>query len=230
MELLNLPPELLSLVLSHIQTKDLLDILPTCRFLNHIIRDLIRTRIRRTVPLAAGDTMYFECFHPTERNLRPALKCVYNTTPDFDATMPAANASLSDIHGLYSHYQLRAFPAHRNPFASTESNLARRRGRELSALKSRVALDQDERFTQLVARSGMLFTFSKFVFVGLELQTDVVRVFKDWLNETILLGGEREMWLCDRRNIGIKMTVNKANEMGIEDRTEHFDLTYTGMY
>lgn len=228
--MLILPPELLSLTLSHIPTRDLLEILPTCKFLNHVIRDLIRSRIRRTVPLAAGDTMYLECFHPTERNLRPALKCVYDKTPDLDATMPAADASLSDIHRLYSHYQLSVFPLNQNPLASTESNYARRRGRELSALQSRVALDHDERFTQLVARSGLLFALSKFVSVGLDLQRDVVRVFKDWLNESILLGGERVMWLCDRRHVGIKMTVNKAGEMGIDERTEHFNLIFTGMY
>jgi hypothetical protein len=231
MILLQLPSEVLSLIISNIPTKGLLTILPTCREINHISRDVIRSRIRRAANLDDDDTMYFEAFHPTERNLRPALKCLYHSTPDFGSTESCENHALSDIHGLYSEYQLTTFPTDRNPFASTESNLARRLGRQSSSpLTTIITFDEDERFTQLVARSGLLFSFSKYIFMGLELQLDVVRVFKEWLREHNNQKAAPILWLHEQKHVGIKLAIVKEPESGPDAVFERYHLTYEGEF
>lgn len=231
MALLHLPTEILSLILSNIPTKKLLTILPTCRDINHIVRDVIRSRIRRAANLDDDDTMYFECFHPTERNLRPALKCLYHNTPDFEATESWEDPALADIHGLYSEYRLSTFPPDRNPFASTESNLARRLGKQISSpLETVISFDEDERFTQLVARSGLLFSFSKYIFMGLELQLDVVRVFKEWLRENTGQEEGHVLWLHEQKHVGIKLAVEREPGNGPNDVFERFRLTFKGKF
>jgi hypothetical protein len=228
MVLFNLPPELLKLVLSDISTAFLLTLLPTCKYLNHIIRDLIRSRIRRVATPALGDIMYFECFHPVERYLRPTLRCIHTQTPGLDETAWSSDPTLSDLRALYTYYKLDVFPL-QNVFALAATNFARRQGRALSPMKTQVALDEDERFTQLIVTLGLNLRVPDGQLSGFDLQYAVVRVFRNWLDDAITCGQARVLWLCDKQYVGIKIGVIKTREDQNAGRTAHFQLQFTGM-
>jgi F-box associated protein len=245
MPLLALPTELVLSILSHLPTTHLLPVLPTCKQLYTLIQATLHTRIRRLAPLLSGETLILDLFHPIERNMRPALQCVFNRT--VPVSSPRFTSSASPIHdpgainpiALYTHYNLRSLPS---PFAS----LARLRGRGLTPRNIVLSMDLDEeRFTQLCVRLAVKVELEPRWVLGKEVLGVVERVFREWLAAAADVSaaaegkGEKErgeevvLWLGEGEKVGVTVKVEREEREereGDGGRVDRFRMAILGRF
>ncbi|KAH0604428.1 uncharacterized protein H6S33_006805 [Morchella sextelata] len=193
-----LPPELLTSVLSHLFTKDLVH----ASSVNHAIHDcadyLLRQRIRH-IPELDGHAMVIECSPPSNRFTAPYHPCKHTSTHPSTATLTAntptptlpipAGTSPSSV---FSHF---------TPHPQTRTD---------------VVLEAGEFFTQLCASSFL----AKVASVRPVFSETFFRVRRSWLLEGVKCAEGRMVWLDERGNLGLRLKVEGEAAAGEEEEVQ----------
>ncbi|KAI5838682.1 hypothetical protein DFP73DRAFT_635195 [Morchella snyderi] len=185
-----LPPELLTSVLSHLFTKDLVHASRANRAIHACADYLLRQRIRH-IPALDGHSMVIECSPPSTRFTAPYHPCKHTSThpTTSTATLTAAAAAAPppaepSPGRVFSHF---------TPAPHT---------------RTAVVLEPGEFFTQLCASSFL----AKGAGCGAASVRPVFseaffRVRRAWLREGAKCAEGRMVWLDERGNLGLRLRV-----------------------
>ncbi|TVY40444.1 hypothetical protein LSUB1_G003315 [Lachnellula subtilissima] len=242
-----LPNEILLSVFSHLSTRDLLPLTPSCHLFHDIIVRILELRLREAAA-NKDHKLILECYHPSAKFYTPYLYCEYLGTsaiyPDRNGVCGEEQCgSLGKLSNLYSYFRplkpegnRRALRLHPTLLPTGVTNT------DEQLVCQDINLESHELFSQLVTVTNLVKLgpkpgiFRSSVHVG----EGLTRVWRDWLSDRVTCENadptEREkrlLWSDARRNVGIRMQVKPGPEVPpapMLRRDEDPSVSYTLQY
>ncbi|TVY42440.1 hypothetical protein LOCC1_G006964 [Lachnellula occidentalis] len=241
-----LPNEILLSVFSHLSTRDLLPLTPSCHLFHDIILHILESRLRAAAS-HKDHKLILECYHPSAKFYTPYLYCEYLGTSSIYPNKNGVRGEqqcgdLGKLSNLYSHFRplkpddnrraLRVHPAllPTNPPHKDEQLVCQD-----------ISLESHELFSQLVTVTNLVKLgprpgiFSSSVNIGQGL----TRVWRDWLSDRVACTQDdpmerdsRLLWSDATQNVGIRMHVKAGPELPPAPRARYEEpsVSYTLQY
>ncbi|KAF2847003.1 hypothetical protein T440DRAFT_457129 [Plenodomus tracheiphilus IPT5] len=217
--LYRLPNEACALLLhlfTPIPTPDLLPLTAISRRIYNLILRILHNRLVAASELH-DHSLLLECYHPSARLTEPPYFCAYRGTDGLTHYDGAGSSEcdvgrLGEMHNMYSRFQ----PHRRDleaggrrvvarpgdiPGSRTFPGTVQEKGYG-DTVKQTLSLESHELFTQLVAQTNLVKIgprsglFTCFV----DVEEGVLRVWRDWLNDTAAKAQSHRMTTIQRSN------------------------------
>ncbi|TVY93908.1 hypothetical protein LAWI1_G001768 [Lachnellula willkommii] len=242
-----LTDQILLSVFSHLSTRELLPITPSCHLFHDVILRILELRLREAAA-NPNHKLILECYHPSAKFYNPYLYCEYLGTPglsphDHCVWGEEGVGSLGKLSNLYSYFRPLKPDANRralrlHPAVSPAGAV----NPDEQLVCQDINLESHELFSQLVTVTNLVKLgpkpgiFKSSVNIGQGL----TRVWRDWLSDRVTCENEdpqerekRILWSDARNNVGMRMQVEPGPEVPpapVFGRDEDPSVSYTLQY